>query len=275
MSRLSPTTDTLRALFAKSGNQCAFPNCDHSLISEKNKFIAQVCHIEAANQGGERYNENSTDEERRGFDNLLILCYAHHVETNDTAEYTVEKLKEMKFNHEKSFDGNFKINETTLKKLSSEIEEYWNHIELLNQTEHIYSDLAFQINKSDTFSEIISRLLSSIDLIQFSFDMLRETEESLIDDISKFLHSEKTKTDLINAIKDCGYGNPFVNRNWETFNLTAPNAVQQLHIDIAHMEIKYLEEYLKNNSDDQAATQRFEDVKKKLEEYAISATHSD
>ena len=53
MVRKSTTTDTIRALFAKSGNECAFPGCHHKLINHKNKFIGQICHIEAANKGGE------------------------------------------------------------------------------------------------------------------------------------------------------------------------------------------------------------------------------
>jgi len=83
MARKSPTSQTLRALLAKSGNQCAFPDCNHPLINEKNKLIAQLCHIEAANKGGERYNPNQDDEQRRGYENLLFLCYRHHIETND------------------------------------------------------------------------------------------------------------------------------------------------------------------------------------------------
>ncbi len=48
MARLAPKAEILRALFARSGNQCAFPGCTQPLINDKNKFIAQVCHIEAA-----------------------------------------------------------------------------------------------------------------------------------------------------------------------------------------------------------------------------------
>ena len=51
--------------------------------------------------------------------------------------------------------------------------------------------------------------------------------------------------------------------------------MQKLSKDIVHLEIKYLEEYLKNNSNDRVATQRFEDIKKQLNEYAISAVYSD
>ncbi|MCV5665275.1 hypothetical protein OFN50_40250, partial [Escherichia coli] len=56
--------------------------------------------IEAAEKGGERYNENQTDEERRAESNLLFLCHAHHKETDNVAQYTVDVLKEMKRQHE-------------------------------------------------------------------------------------------------------------------------------------------------------------------------------
>ena len=101
MARLAPKIDTIRSLFAKSGNRCAFPGCTQPLINQKNQFIAQVCHIEAAMEGGERYNPNSNNEYRREYKNLLILCYPHHIETNDVKEYTVDKLTEIKNAHEK------------------------------------------------------------------------------------------------------------------------------------------------------------------------------
>ena len=103
--RLAPTKQTLSQLFALSGNQCAFPGCTQRLFSQKNKFIAQVCHIAAASDGGERPNVNLTPEEKRQPENLLMLCYPHHIETDDVDEYTVEKLKEMKKNHEDKFRG--------------------------------------------------------------------------------------------------------------------------------------------------------------------------
>lgn len=103
MARLTITADTLRRLFAYSGNVCAMPDCTHRLINEKGKFIGQVCHIEAANKGGERYNPTQNDEERRHFDNLMLLCYAHHVETNEINEFPVEKLRAMKACHEEKF----------------------------------------------------------------------------------------------------------------------------------------------------------------------------
>ncbi|MEI9911761.1 MAG: hypothetical protein WDO71_20195 [Bacteroidota bacterium] len=103
MARLAPKLEILRGLFALSGNQCAFPGCTHALISDKGTFIAEICHIEAANKGGERYNPTQTDEERRSFENLLLLCLAHHRETDDVTEFPVPRLKQIKKEHEDQF----------------------------------------------------------------------------------------------------------------------------------------------------------------------------
>ena len=98
-----PRNNTLRAILARSGNQCAFPGCVHPIVNEKHQFIAQVCHIEAAAPDGQRYNPAMTEEQRRAYDNLLLLCYRHHIETNDIREFTVEALKRMKAQHEAQF----------------------------------------------------------------------------------------------------------------------------------------------------------------------------
>ncbi|MGB7520230.1 MAG: hypothetical protein WA896_11420, partial [Spirulinaceae cyanobacterium] len=58
MSRLEPTPRTVKRLFALSGNQCAFPSCDAKIADKQGNILGQICHIEAANQGGERYNPN-------------------------------------------------------------------------------------------------------------------------------------------------------------------------------------------------------------------------
>ncbi|MBO4269146.1 hypothetical protein [Microbispora triticiradicis] len=106
VKRLSPTKDTLRWLFSFSGNECAFPGCTSRLISADGTFIAQVCHIEAAQRGGERFNEQMSNEDRRAAANLMLMCHEHHVVTNDVTEYTVEVLQAMKDAHEAPFrDG--------------------------------------------------------------------------------------------------------------------------------------------------------------------------
>ena len=103
VKRLEPTKEILRELFLKSGNECAFPGCNHKIISSNGVFLAQICHIEAANEGGQRFNENQTNEERRAFNNLLLMCHAHHKITDDTEQYPTERLNDIKDQHEAKF----------------------------------------------------------------------------------------------------------------------------------------------------------------------------
>jgi hypothetical protein len=101
MARLDPTQLTIKRLYALSGNKCAFPDCDVVFVSSENETnISNICHIEAAEDGGERYNPNSNDEERKSFENLILLCPNHHKVTDDVLTYTIEVLREMKRTHE-------------------------------------------------------------------------------------------------------------------------------------------------------------------------------
>lgn len=101
--RLQPKGETLRELFLKSGNLCAFPGCGALMMDADGTFIGQVCHIEAAEDKGERFNRHMTNEARRQPANLMLMCYAHHQKTNDVSVYTVAKMTRMKADHEKRF----------------------------------------------------------------------------------------------------------------------------------------------------------------------------
>lgn len=103
--RLKPMAAVLRELYLKSGNQCAFPGCFNAMVDDNGNFIGQICHIEAAEAGGERFNPSMTNEERRAFDNLMLMCYEHHAVTNDAAKYPVSELKRMKREHEDKFSS--------------------------------------------------------------------------------------------------------------------------------------------------------------------------
>ncbi|RYZ35440.1 MAG: hypothetical protein EOP49_33510, partial [Sphingobacteriales bacterium] len=103
VKRLAPTKDTLTLLFSLSGNVCAFPECSSALFGGDNTFIGQVCHIESAKQGGERFNPESSNEDRRQFSNLMVMCYEHHKVTDNVEVYTTEKMRQIKADHENSF----------------------------------------------------------------------------------------------------------------------------------------------------------------------------
>jgi hypothetical protein len=95
---------TVRRLDTLSGNKCAWPDCTKRLIAKDEKsIISKICHIEAAGKDGPRYNPNMTDDERRHFNNLFLLCDEHHTiidNKENERKYSVELLKEWKRNHE-------------------------------------------------------------------------------------------------------------------------------------------------------------------------------
>jgi len=104
VKRLAPETATLRELYLKSGNICAFPQCSHPIVDENGVYVAQLCHIEAANVGGPRFNKDQSNDDRRQANNLLLMCHRHHKVTDDIDEYDIESLQKMKLKHESKFE---------------------------------------------------------------------------------------------------------------------------------------------------------------------------
>ncbi len=98
----SPTVPTIKRLFAVSGNVCAFPSCCTPLVDKASgKVTGKICHIKARQPGGPRYDPNQTEDERHGFDNLILMCPIHHdVIDSDEESYTVERVKQIKAKHE-------------------------------------------------------------------------------------------------------------------------------------------------------------------------------
>ncbi len=96
---------TVRRLDTLSGNECAHPKCKKKLIAEDRiSIISKICHIAAASEEGPRFDRNMTDDERRGFDNLILLCDEHHVmidNKENESEYSTPLLKKWKGDHEK------------------------------------------------------------------------------------------------------------------------------------------------------------------------------
>ena len=94
----------VKRLFALSGNQCAAPDCTRAIIAKDEKsVIAKICHIEAASYDGPRWNQSMTDDQRRHFDNLILMCDECHtiIDNKDNeAEYPKELLVGWKKQHE-------------------------------------------------------------------------------------------------------------------------------------------------------------------------------
>lgn len=102
--RLKPTQHTLRRLYLTSGNLCAFPECNRIMLNAHGTFVGQVAHIEAAEEGGPRYNVAMTDEDRRHISNLMLMCYEHHREVDlNVGKFDPDTLRFYKKTHERQF----------------------------------------------------------------------------------------------------------------------------------------------------------------------------
>lgn len=103
MTLNSPRQKTKKRLFAVSGNKCYFPNCNTPLVDKGiGTVTGEICHIKGKKPESSRYDPNQSDEERHGFDNLVLMCPLHHkIIDDDSNSYTVSRLKEIKVEHEK------------------------------------------------------------------------------------------------------------------------------------------------------------------------------
>lgn len=95
-----------RVLFQKSGNQCAFPDCDRTLVYsdmglDGPTVVSEIAHIVAQKPDGPRGEHAMPLDERDRYDNLILLCSEHHKVIDTQAEhFTVERLRQMKQAHE-------------------------------------------------------------------------------------------------------------------------------------------------------------------------------
>lgn len=274
MARLPVKPTILRALFAKSGNLCAYPGCTHELVNLKNTFVAEVCHIEAAETGGARYNPAQNDEQRRAFGNLLILCHKHHIETDEIEEYPVARMKQIKADHEALYGKKmFKVDESVIFQLESEMLKYWANIERANKVEHIIPELAVEIEQYKSPVEMFAALYEAASNLEHFTDMLREWDYKLNDEIRSFLRKIGYNLDAYDAV--AYYQNPFANRAWEIHNLGIPNRFTDLRVLMLQAEVKLLEEYLKTHANDGAANLRFVNAKNELLEAACRSGYAD
>lgn len=95
---------TIKRLHVLSGNQCAAPDCTNALIARDGEtIVSKICHIEAALPNGARWNPDMDDDQRRHFDNLILLCDECHciIDNKDNeAQYPVSLLRQWKKQHE-------------------------------------------------------------------------------------------------------------------------------------------------------------------------------
>lgn len=178
----------LRRLYLHSGNVCAFPGCDRVMINRDGVMIGKICHIEAAEPGGKRFNAKMSNEQRRGFENLILLCGDHHtVIDSHEVKYPVTKLRQMKANHEAKFSA---IANTLKRRFTAQYEDATELIETkLPQT--LSSLMAYM---SEAFGEgdvpdVIAQLTSYVERLEKTPEQHREFM------LAVFRRAEKLGTD--------------------------------------------------------------------------------
>jgi hypothetical protein len=271
LPRLAIKTDTVRSLFAKSGNQCAFPGCKSELIDEENDFIAQVCHIAAASEGGERFDPLMSDEERRAFDNLLVLCYPHHVKTNDAQRFSMDILTEMKRRHEERcsktpYDAPEKTVQLIMKDQLDFSEEISNisheRVKQLEVNLGVFLDEdpqshTYEIEKGVNY---IEDLLEKIDTF---FTSIADTNG---DGRSQFSDSvEKTQESLDFQ------SFPLQGVLWEERNIGGANSLQSIRINLLSLSLHAENGRLLANPTDENTRMRVDQIRMRLRDEAGSA----
>lgn len=96
---------TTKALFEMAKGTCYFPDCETKtivFIDGEPLVNVQIAHIEGAEPEAARYREEMTNEERRSFPNLILLCTPHHdlVDNKKPTVYTTRTLQGWKSTRE-------------------------------------------------------------------------------------------------------------------------------------------------------------------------------
>ena len=211
------TDKTRKMLWGKSGNCCAI--CKQKLVIKKTDLdtesvVGDECHIISGTINGPRYLPNVPPIEIDIISNLLLLCRVHHKMVDDQSDtYTVEKLKNIKSDHENWVESKLKEKEEIpplkIRRFKNEIPT---HLPLITSGRDLFN-LATQCdcyydNYSDDLTnnevEIIGSFLQNLhDLVDISsvlepIDKVRAT---------KFLDDEIKEVNKIDFLVFAGIEN--------------------------------------------------------------------
>jgi hypothetical protein len=216
MTRKALTKSVLQALFAKSGNRCAYPGCENVLVNGKNIFVGQVAHISAVSPNGPRFDAALNDDQRRSYENLLLTCYEHHREIDLSAEYSSEVLREIKIKHETLMKSKiYSVDENIIDSITDELNNYWDGI--LNISQSRADDIqAVRVDIAGGPLEILNDLKNAI---QHIADFHKEIDRRI-----------------------CELPGELVRWRWELSGLAMANWIIHLQLTALKLRVKLLEE---------------------------------
>ena len=103
---MSASYVTKMLLAFRSGDRCAFPECQRKLTIDSPDgsdatITGQAAHIAGEREGAARFDKSMTDEQRNSQANLIYLCADHHSQIDKQAShFPISMLLEFKAKHE-------------------------------------------------------------------------------------------------------------------------------------------------------------------------------
>lgn len=273
MTRKPINRATYRLLFAHCGNKCAFEACSNPIFEDDGTLTGECCHIHAYSESGPRYDPMQTDEDRNGYDNLILLCSRHHkIIDSDPVLYTADYLRSLKQQHEKEFTvENRKLSNQMLNEFQTASEVYKRRINQYNQQIDT-NEYKITIDPSQDTLSVYNTLIERFQYIEEFFEILHSTDEECKSDLTQLLQTLKCDVDL--GIIPY-YENPFVLRNWDLHNIFIPNKLSEIHLYFKLLKIKILEHMQLINLQDRFITVELDKARQDLERYHDGLSYID
>ncbi len=246
MARKNPSAKTLKFLYAKSGNQCAFPDCNLPIYEDNGVLTGECCHIEAYSKGGARYNDTTTEDEKNAESNLMMMCSRHHkIIDTDSTTYTTEILKQMKSIHEQQFSGTKReLDDKMLFALEQSMENYWHRLETIDSNDK--TDLKIKIDSESYIQTLLENIAESFKQLEDFLSSMAESDKNLPRDLQALC--VKAGVDYA-VFENIPYlENSFVNRLWEIHNLGVHNVSSHLKMYFLQLCVKVFAELSKYDS---------------------------
>ena len=236
MQRKSVKSKTLRFLYGKSGNKCAFPDCCEPIFEDDGTLTGECCHIEAFSQGGARFNPDTLIEDKNAEDNLILLCSRHHkIIDSHPQEYTAERLKEIKHNHEQKYSRDTRILNAKMSfALRQSMGVYWRELQEIDKG--AIGDRKIEINTNISIPSLMSVAEDFFDEFDFLIDQLRYDDATLIEDLQSIC--EESGVDL-SQFEDVS---PFDGRCDIVLNTHFPNRIKEYKLIFYQLCVQVLEE---------------------------------
>lgn len=171
---MSITGPTVKVLWSRALDQCAFPGCTQALTAEsvdaitgeiRTNPVGEQAHIRSYKPDGPRYDPGYPSNKLHSYENLILLCPTHHgrIDANGGAEFTVKDLIEMRETHEKKAARRSAI-DTTIRKYTAQQYEaddrvFFEQVDLYGPTvDSMFVDVPFACRPDLSAAELMLRI---------------------------------------------------------------------------------------------------------------------